>query len=83
MLGSEAHAKLSRSRANTDRNKSRSEPSQEDTILGKFGRPGALTDKSSAVTGGVKAHIKYGINALMAPADYGHAMGYRAVLGEG
>jgi hypothetical protein len=57
-------------------------PPQEDTILDKFGRPGALTDKCSPFTG-VKAHIKYGINALMAPADYGHAMGYDTVLGEG
>jgi hypothetical protein len=35
---------------------------REDTMLDKFGRPGALTDKCSPMTGDVKAHIKYGID---------------------
>jgi hypothetical protein len=35
---------------------------REETILGKFGSPGELTDKCSAVTGVIRRRIEYGVN---------------------
>ena len=35
---------------------------REETMLGKFGRPGELTDKCSRVTGDVRGRIKFGVD---------------------
>jgi hypothetical protein len=35
---------------------------REDTMLGKFGRPGELTDKCSPVTGDVRRRIEFGVD---------------------
>lgn len=35
---------------------------REDTMLDKFGKPGALTDKCSAVEGNVRTRIRYGVD---------------------
>ena len=35
---------------------------REDTMLDKFGKPGALTDKCSAVEGNIRTHIRYGVD---------------------
>lgn len=35
---------------------------REDTMLGKFGRPGELTDKCSPVTGDIRRRIKFGVD---------------------
>ena len=38
---------------------------REDTMLEKFGRPGALTDKSSAITSdNITRRIRYGVDGL-------------------
>jgi hypothetical protein len=35
---------------------------REDTMLDNFGKPGALTDKCSAVEGNIKTRIRYGVD---------------------
>ena len=35
---------------------------REETMLGKFGRPGELTDKCSRVTGDVRGRVKFGVD---------------------